>query len=269
MESLSKNHDKMISGNKNKWRVEFTTGTTGKPFPVVKASSTRMIESAYLLKQRRRRDSSVNFENGFKFLHSWQPELKGIDVWKFNEEDIKCITDVWLKDKPKWMLATPLIYSKYAEYILNNGINVFEENDLSFLEYTSQYMHQEEKEKIKRVFHCPLVSSFGSRECWNMAYECSEGNLHVNNEYLLVDIVDENGKVIIDSEKEGNVIITHLANIHMPLIKYIFDDRAKKKRVKLGVKGVEFTGGGEPLTHPECVEIITYAVEKGFDVNAP
>ena len=97
-------------------------------------------------------------------------------------------------------------------------INVFEENDLSFLEYTSQYMHQEEKEKIKRVFHCPLVSSFGSRECWNMAYECSEGNLHVNNEYLLVDIVDENGKVIIDSEKEGNVIITHLANIHMPLM---------------------------------------------------
>lgn len=36
---------------------------------------------------------------------------------------------------------------------------------------------------------------------------------------------------------------------------------------KLGVKGVEFTGGGEPLTHPECVEIITYAVEKGFDVG--
>lgn len=232
MEGLSKNHDKVINGNKNKWMVEFTTGTTGKPFPVVKASSTRMIESAYLLKQRKRRDSSVNLQNGFKFLHSWQPELNGIDVWKFNEEDIKCITDIWLQDKPKWMLATPLIYSKYAEYILNNGINVFEENDLSFLEYTSQYMQQEEQEKIKRVFQCPLVSSFGSRECWNMAYECSEGNLHVNNEYLLVDIVDENGKVIIDSEIEGNVIITHLANMHMPFIKYIFDDRAKKKRVK-------------------------------------
>lgn len=37
--------------------------------------------------------------------------------------------------------------------------------------------------------------------------------------------------------------------------------------MELGVKGIEFTGGGEPLTHPDCVEIITYAVNKGLNVG--
>ena len=36
---------------------------------------------------------------------------------------------------------------------------------------------------------------------------------------------------------------------------------------ELGVKGIEFTGGGEPLTHPNCVEIISYAIECGFNVG--
>ena len=36
---------------------------------------------------------------------------------------------------------------------------------------------------------------------------------------------------------------------------------------KLGVKGVEFTGGGEPLTHPDAKEIIEYACDCGFSVG--
>jgi MoaA/NifB/PqqE/SkfB family radical SAM enzyme len=35
----------------------------------------------------------------------------------------------------------------------------------------------------------------------------------------------------------------------------------------LGVKGVEFTGGGEPLTHPDAKEIIEYACNCGFSVG--
>lgn len=34
-----------------------------------------------------------------------------------------------------------------------------------------------------------------------------------------------------------------------------------------GTKGIEFSGGGEPTTHPDVVEIITYALDIGFDVG--
>lgn len=35
----------------------------------------------------------------------------------------------------------------------------------------------------------------------------------------------------------------------------------------LGVKGINFTGGGEPLTHPALVEAMEYAHSKGIDVG--
>lgn len=228
---LSKNHDKIFYGRKNKWIIEFTTGSTGRPFPIVKSPSVKMIESAYLLKQRKIVDTRANLNNGFKFLHSLQPELYNIDIWKFKENDIKHIISEWLTNKPRWMLATPLIYSKYADYILEKELSIFDKNDLSFLEYTSQGILQEEREKIESVFKSRLINSYGTRECWNIAYECSEGYLHLNNDYIKVDIIDEDGKIINEYEKEGNVIITHLVNVDMPLIKYRFDDRAKKIKV--------------------------------------
>lgn len=58
--------------------------------------------------------------------------------------------------------------------------------------------------------------------------------MHINNEYLLVDLVDSNNQIIDDYNKEGNIIITHLSNTTMPLIKYKYGDIAK--RIKINCK---------------------------------
>lgn len=36
---------------------------------------------------------------------------------------------------------------------------------------------------------------------------------------------------------------------------------------EIGVKAIEFTGGGEPLTHPDCEKILTHATKKGLSVG--
>ena len=230
VESISRNHDKVIQGIKQEWIIEFTTGSTGKPFPTVKTKADKVIESAYLLRQRKKYDHSITLENGFKFLHSYQPELLDIDIWKFNDSDMEKIVNGWIENKPKWMLATPKIYSKYASYINDRSIEVFNDNDLAFIEYTSQGILKEEEELIQKTYKCKMVNSFGARECWNIAYECKYGNLHLNNNYLHVDLVDMDNNIIND-EKEGNIIVTHFSNTTMPLIKYKFGDIAKKKKV--------------------------------------
>lgn len=232
--TLSKNHDKIVQGLKRKWIIEFTTGSTGKPFPTIKTQSDKIIESAYLLKQRKKYDDKITLNNGFKFLHSTQSEIKDINIWKFYDHDIESVVNRWIEKKPKWILATPQIYVRYADYILNNDLHIFNENDLSFIEYTSQKMYKEEKEKIQKTYKCRTVNSFGTRECWNIAYECKCGNMHINNEYLLVDLVDSNNQIIDDYNKEGNIIITHLSNTTMPLIKYKYGDIAK--RIKINCK---------------------------------
>ena len=43
--------------------------------------------------------------------------------------------------------------------------------------------------------------------------------------------------------------------------------RTIKELSEMGTKAVEFTGGGEPTTHPDISEIIKYAYDLGLDVG--
>lgn len=79
---------------------------------------------------------------------------------------------------------------------------------------------------IERVFRTPVFETYGSREFMLVGAECErhEG-LHLTQEQLLVEIVDDNGKPTTDGE-EGNVIVTDLYNYGMPFIRYMTGDRA-------------------------------------------
>lgn len=223
---LTNNHDKQMLIDKQIWNIEFTTGSTGKPFPIIKSPRTRMIESMYLLKKRRENFSKVQISNGFLFLHPTRPDILAMNLWEFKEEDMDFIINDWINNRPKWIFATPLVFYKYAEYIKRKQYDIFTEKPLEFIEYTSQSMNDEQKKIIDEIFNCKIFSNYGSREFWNIAYECINGNLHINNEYLIIDIIDDEGNLINNYNIIGDVVITNLINYDMPLLKYHLGDRA-------------------------------------------
>lgn len=223
---LTSNHDKQVLIKKQLWSIEFTTGSTGKPFPIIKSPRTRMIESMYLLKKRKENFSETLINNGFLFLHPTRPDVLAMNLWDFNEKDMDIIINDWEKNPPKWIFATPLIFYKYAEHIKRKNYDVFKGKSLEFIEYTSQNMSNKQKKLIDEIFNCKIFSNYGSREFWNIAYECINGNLHINNEYLLIDIIDDEGNLIKEYNQIGDVIITNLINYDIPLLKYHLGDRA-------------------------------------------
>ena len=227
VKTLSSNHHKHFVCGNNVWNIEFTTGSTGKPFPVVKSIKTRVIESLYLLKKRREIFPKASFDNGFLFLHPTNADIASLDLWKFKEEDIAYIVNAWKEHPPKWIFGTPLIFYKYAEYMDKNNCEIFKESPLEFLEYTSQNISCEKMALISKEFNCRIINNYGSREFWNIAYQCRNGNLHINDDYLVVDLVDDSGKIITEYNQTGYVIITHLKNFDMPLFKYYLGDRAR------------------------------------------
>lgn len=224
---LSGNHDKRIVTPQKVWNIEFTTGSTGKPFPIVKSPKTRMIESKYLFKKRQEIYNLSDISNGFLFLHPIREDIASMNLWTFEEKDMEYIVREWERKPPKWIFATPLIFLKYAEYINKTNRTIFNHNQLEFIEYTSQSINDDEKELLSNVYRCKIISNYGSREFWNIAYQCVNGNLHVNDEYLLLNLVDDEGNIIRDYNIVGNVIITHLKNFDMPLFKYYLGDRAR------------------------------------------
>lgn len=137
--NLSENHDKILNSGEKKWVIETTTGTTGKPFPVVKSQKERLIEANYLYKCRKNLLNNVSLNNGFLLIHRIDPIIKSIDYWGNWDENMNILLNHMLNVKPNWVFATAVLIRKFASYISDNDkIALLKNLSINFIETTSQ-----------------------------------------------------------------------------------------------------------------------------------
>lgn len=248
---LSSNHDRILTDEKGKkWIFETTTGSTGKPFTLIKDEREKLIESAFLFKKRKQHFDKVSIDNGFLLLQPVDPYIKELNYRGNSEKNIGKVVQYMLETKPKWLLTTALLLRKVYKYIETNGLQTEMHNlGLKFIESTSQKLEDEEKKSMENTFGCKIVNQFGCREVWNIAYECAYGNMHVNDKYLLIDLVDEKGKMITNYDEVGYIIVTSKLHQQFPLIKYYLGDRAHflNRKCECGCSSqvIEFDSGRE------------------------
>ena len=90
----------------------------------------------------------------------------------------------------------------------------------------AEKLHAFQRELIESVFSAPVFETYGSREFMLIGAECDRHTgLHLTQEHLLVEILDDAGHPARDGE-EGNVVITDLYNYGMPFVRYANGDRA-------------------------------------------
>lgn len=89
----------------------------------------------------------------------------------------------------------------------------------------AEQLHDFQREVIEKAFNAPVYNTFGCREFMLIAAECKEHkSLHINNDHLVVEVVDDNKQQI--QGKSGDLIITDLFNYGMPFIRYANGDKA-------------------------------------------
>lgn len=89
----------------------------------------------------------------------------------------------------------------------------------------AERLHPFQKEKIEEVFGCPVYNRYGATEFSNVASECSlRSGLHINEDDVWVEVVDAAGKPV--TGEPGDLVITDLTSLAMPLIRYRIGDRA-------------------------------------------
>ncbi len=57
-----------------------------------------------------------------------------------------------------------------------------------------------------------------------MAWECEEGSLHLNSDWLILEAVDKNYQPVPDGQMSHTSLITNLANRVQPIIRYELGD---------------------------------------------
>lgn len=226
-DDLSDNHDKIIHSNGKEWYIECTSGTTGKPFPIIKSKKEKLLEAVYINKCRKNVCADASLDNGLLLVHKNDSYIKSIN-YKENISEFGKVLDYMEIKKPVWMFSTTYILNRMMKYIEENKIkNEDGYKGFQFIETTSQKLLQEEKEQIEKFFGCQIINNYGCREVWNIGYDCKYNNFHINEDTLIVDIIDNEGKIITEENKVGDVIITSLVHRTMPIVKYYVGDRAK------------------------------------------
>jgi putative adenylate-forming enzyme len=80
---------------------------------------------------------------------------------------------------------------------------------------------------IEAAFGCPLLNEYGASECLTIAHGCREGVLHVNADWVILEPVDGDYQPTPPGELSHTVLLTNLANLVQPIIRYDLGDRVR------------------------------------------
>ncbi|WP_120797816.1 phenylacetate--CoA ligase family protein [Thiocapsa rosea] len=87
---------------------------------------------------------------------------------------------------------------------------------------TGEMLFQHQRTTLEDVFGGQVFQYYGSNEVSGIAFQCNKGALHVTDEQVIVEILDEAGQQVWD--RVGRIVLTDLRNVGMPLIRYEIGD---------------------------------------------
>jgi phenylacetate-CoA ligase len=103
-----------------------------------------------------------------------------------------------------------------AKHILSKQMSLTHSPQVIFA--TGEVLLDIQKQAIESAFGCRVVKEYGARDVGLIAHECSEGNLHINEDIIL-EVVDSNGDILEDG-KSGEIVATNLKSYGMPFLRY-------------------------------------------------
>jgi phenylacetate-CoA ligase len=131
----------------------------------------------------------------------------------------------WLQRfDPDYLLTYPGNIQAIAIHCEREGIRF---PRLKQIHTVSDLLRPEVRKICREVFDLPVVDVYSGAETGYIALQCPESeNLHIQSESVLVEVLDEDGGDCRPGEV-GEVVITPLHNLAMPLLRYAIGDFAE------------------------------------------
>lgn len=88
-----------------------------------------------------------------------------------------------------------------------------------------ELLTNEIREKLTNKFNCYVQTHYSCTEAGEVACECSEKHLHINEDWIIVEPVNKNNNPVGYGVRSDKVLITNLSNYIQPFIRYELTDR--------------------------------------------
>ena len=144
-----------------------------------------------------------------------------LNAFRMEDAQIESYIDVINRSSAKHIMAYADAAYRMAQYVLAHGRKIRPiESVMACAGTVTQHM----KDTIALAFGSPRVHNmYASRDCGPMACECRAGSLHIYDNQVFLEVVDEKGHQLPAGDA-GRILVTLLGNYGFPLIRYEIGD---------------------------------------------
>jgi len=241
-ETIRNNEKKMIADNFKDFypgKVK-TSGSTGVPLEFYIDQDTRIfeyasewrvvVENGGILGSRTATFRGNHYKGNTKigphwFTHALSGELN-FNTYSMGPDACKKYENKLRRYKPEIYRAFPSSLSHLAKNISGEMISP---NGIAFC--SSEMIDEQIRHDIKQTICPKIINWYSQSEYVVSAGECSQGNMHINLEFGILEVVDENDINVPDGEI-GRLIGTSLTNFSQPFIRYDLEDMGSIEDIK-------------------------------------
>jgi phenylacetate-coenzyme A ligase PaaK-like adenylate-forming protein len=90
---------------------------------------------------------------------------------------------------------------------------------------SGEYLTPQVRQNLEQGFGCTVQTNYFCTEGGTIACECPEQHLHINDDWIILEAVDENNRPVPAGTQSAKVLLTNLSNYVQPCIRYEITDR--------------------------------------------
>ncbi len=223
------------------WNKLFTSGTTGSPMPLFmsRESFTRSWSFVFRLREwagmgdpifpRRVQFTGKDIvpdkkahKNGVYWRRNFPGNALLMSTTHLTRESVPGYVEAMKRFSPELIDAYPSAVLVVGRVVESLGLQLPRPKAIIT---SAETLFTHERQEIESAFGCQVFNQYASSDTGAFICDCEHGNLHVNPEFGICEVLNSQSKPALPDE-EGEIVATSFCNTEQVLIRYRIGDRA-------------------------------------------